>query len=377
MQIEAELGWAIASAVAAAAVAYVVATFVARLARVALVGVIRRDRNIDLRDPEVRRPIRVVRWTVFAALVAVFCLPAIRLAGVDLRVGLSPELLSAWLFGSGLRIAVILIASYVLMRIITMASGQLEEHISRDVGPDLIERAKRARTVSRLVKNAASVLVVALATLMILREVRVDITPILTGAGILGLAVGFGGQALVRDLISGFFLIIENQIRVGDVAVINGTGGLVEEINLRTVVLRDQEGTVHVFPNGAITSLANRTKDFSFYVVDVGVAYRHDPDEVIAVLRAVGEDLVADDRFRPSILEPLEIMGVNSLGDSSVNIRVRIKTLPLKQWEVGRELLRRIKKTFDARGIEIPFPQRTVNVQNSGKAIAAPDTFDG
>ncbi|MCC7043686.1 MAG: mechanosensitive ion channel [Acidobacteria bacterium] len=281
-------------------------------------------------------------------------------------------MLSTWLFGSGVRIAVILIASYVLTRIIATVSRELEEHIGRAVGPDVIERAKRARTLSRLVQSAATVLVVAIATLMILREVRVDITPILTGAGILGLAVGFGGQALVRDLISGFFLILENQIRVGDVAVINGTGGLVEEINLRTVVLRDHEGAVHVFPNGAITALANRSKDFSYYVTDVGVSYRHDPDEVIAVLHDVGRDLMTDERFRVSILEPLEILGVEGLAESQVNIRVRIKTQPLKQWEVGRELLRRIKKTFDARGIEIPFPQRTILVTGSKGAIEAP-----
>jgi small-conductance mechanosensitive channel len=372
MQMNDGVGWAVLSAAAAIAVAYVLAAVAARLARVALVAVIRRDAELDFRDPEVRRPIRVVRWTVFAALVAIFCLPALRLAGVDLRVGVSPEMLSAWFFGSGLRIAIVLITSYVLARVITMVALRLEDRIGNEIGSDQIERLKRARTLSRLVRSALTTVVVSLATLMVLRELRVDITPILTGAGILGLAVGFGGQALVRDLISGFFLIIENQIRVGDVAVINGTGGLVEEINLRTVVLRDQEGTVHVFPNGAITSLANRTKDFSFYVTDVGVSYRHDPDEVIAVLRDVGADLLADDRFAPSILEPLEIMGVNALLDSQVNIRVRIKTLPLKQWEVGRELLRRIKKAFDARGIEIPFPQRTIYVTGPKAALEAP-----
>jgi small conductance mechanosensitive channel len=372
MQTPWGFGWALMSVVAAATLAYVLATLLARLARVALVAVTRRDHPVDFRAPELRRPVRVVRWTVFAALVPIFCLPALRLAGIDLHVGLSPEMLSTWLLGSGVRIAVILIASYVLTRIIAMVSRELEEHIGRAVGPDVLERAKRARTLSRLVQSAATVLVVAMATLMILREVRVDITPILTGAGILGLAVGFGGQALVRDLISGFFLILENQIRVGDVAVINGTGGLVEEINLRTVVLRDHEGAVHVFPNGAITALANRSKDFSYYVTDVGVSYRHDPDEVIAVLRDVGRDLMTDERFRVSILEPLEILGVEGLAESQVNIRVRIKTQPLKQWEVGRELLRRIKKTFDARGIEIPFPQRTILVTGPKGTIEAP-----
>jgi small-conductance mechanosensitive channel len=362
MQIHWGLGWALMSVVAAAALAYVLATLLARLARVALVAVIRRDRPVDLRSPELRRPVRVVRWTVFAALVPLLCLPALRLAGIDLHVGLSPEMLSTWLFGSGVRIAVILIASYVLTRIIATVSRELEEHIGRAVGPDVIERAKRARTLSRLVQSAATVLVVSIAMLMILREVRVDITPILTGAGILGLAVGFGGQALVRDLISGFFLILENQIRVGDVAVINGTGGLVEEINLRTVVLRDHEGAVHVFPNGAITALANRSKDFSYYVADVGVSYRNDLDTVMAALRDVGDGLMADERYRASILEPLDILGVEALRDTQVNIRVRVKTVPLKQWEVGRELLRRVKKAFEERDIEIPSPHQPISL---------------
>lgn len=356
------IGWAVMSAVAATAVAYVIATLVARLARLALVAVLRRDHPVDLRAPELRRPVRVVRWTAFAALIPFFCLPALRLAGIDLHVGVSPERLSAWMFDSGARIVVILIASYVLTRIIATVSRELEQHIGRAVGPDVLERAKRARTLSRLVQSAATVMVVAIAALMILREVRVDITPILTGAGILGLAVGFGGQTLVRDLISGFFLIIENQIRVGDVATINGTGGLVEEINMRTVVLRDQEGAVHVFPNGAITQLANRSKDFSYYVTDVAVSYRNDIDQVVTVLRDVGEGLMADERFRGSILEPLDILGVEALRDTQVIIRVRIKTLPLRQFEVGRELLRRIKQTFDVRDIEIPSPHQPISL---------------
>jgi small-conductance mechanosensitive channel len=350
--------WVVTWGLAALGVAYAMATAGARLAGAAFVKVSRRD--VDWRDPEVRRAIRVVRWTAFAALTAIFCLPALRLAGMDLQVGLSPETLTAWLFGSGLRIAVIAIASYFVLRIISLVSRRLEDEIGREAGPDILERVKRARTLSRLVGSAMTVLVVSIAALMILRELRVDITPILTGAGILGLAVGFGGQALVRDIISGFFLIVENQIRVGDVAVINGTGGLVEEINLRTVVLRDYDGTVHIFPNGSITQLSNRTKDYSYYVADVGVSYRHDTDEVIGVLREVGDDLYADEKFRPHILEPLEIAGVEAFRESHVGIRMRIKTIPLKQWDVGRELLRRIKKAFDEHGIEIPAPRMVV-----------------
>jgi small conductance mechanosensitive channel len=223
-----------------------------------------------------------------------------------------------------------------------------------------MEQLKRARTLSRLVQNGLTTVVAIVAALMILRELRIDIMPILTGAGIVGLAVGFGAQTLVKDLIGGFFLTFENQVRVGDVATINGTGGLVEAINLRTIVLRDLQGTVHVFPNGSIERLSNLTKDFSYYVVDVGVAYKEDTDAVAAVLQEVGADLLADPAYGASILAPLEVLGVDDFGDSQVTIKIRIKTLPLKQWEVGREMRRRIKKAFDAHGIEIPFPHRSL-----------------
>ncbi|MBA2604574.1 MAG: mechanosensitive ion channel family protein [Acidobacteria bacterium] len=211
--------------------------------------------------------------------------------------------------------------------------------------------------------NVVTVSVTAIALLMVLREVQVDIAPVLTGAGIVGLAVGFGAQTLVRDIISGFFLILEDQVRVGDVAAINGTGGLVEAINLRTIVLRDVEGTVHVFPNGAIQTLANRSKDFSYYVIDLGISYRENPDRVAAVLREVGADLQADPVFAPWILMPVEVLGVDAFADSAVIMKMRIRTMPLKQWEVGREFRRRLKMRLDREGIEIPFPQRVVSIR--------------
>jgi moderate conductance mechanosensitive channel len=212
---------------------------------------------------------------------------------------------------------------------------------------------------------------------MILRELRVDIAPVLTGAGIVGLAVGFGAQTLVRDVISGFFLILEDQVRVGDVAAINGTGGLVEQINLRTIVLRDAEGTVHVFPNGSITTLANRSKDYSYYVIDLGVSYREDPDRITEILREIAAEMQADPKFGPFILEPIEVLGVDAFGDWAVTLKARIKTMPLKQWDVGRELRRRIKKTFDARGIEMPFPERIVTVREDPSARVESDARSG
>jgi small-conductance mechanosensitive channel len=343
-----------------AVVAYITAEAAARMVRSVLAAVVEGEDPVSLKSPIVRRPIRIVRATVFLAALAALAPPALDVAGVTTRVGIDSAVLGVWLLGSGIRIAIIAVLAYTVIRIIGAMAGRIEAEIAHEPSPDTAERLKRARTITRLARNALSTIVVAAAFLMALRELNVDITPILTGAGILGLAVGFGAQTLVKDLIAGFFLTLENQIRIGDVAVINGTGGMVEKINLRTIVLRDFEGVVHVFPNGSIERLANRTKDFSYYVIDLGVAYKEDTDRVVEVLHEVGAELRADPKFAPNILEPLEVVGVDDFGESEVVIKLRIKTLPLKQWETGRELRRRIKKAFDARQIEIPFPHRTL-----------------
>ena len=199
---------------------------------------------------------------------------------------------------------------------------------------------------------------------MILRELGLDIAPVLTGAGIVGLAVGFGAQTLVRDIISGFFLILEDQVRVGDAAAINGTAGLVEAINLRTIVLRDVEGTVHVFPTARSTRWPTAARNTRTTSSISRLSYSEDPDRVAAVLREVGEELQRDDRFGPLILEPLEIMGVDAFADWWVQLRLRIKTMPLKQWDVGRELRRRILKRV--RGAR----HRDVRRRRSGRPAA-------
>ena len=358
---------------AAAAIAYVVAEIAGRFARGALVGILQREQAGAVASPIVHRPIRIVRAAVFLAAFAALLLPALDLFGVGPPVGVTSTTLGEWFFGSGLRIVVIAILAYVVVRIIAATSRRLEEELTRQETPDMVERLKRARTLSRLVQNALTATIVVIAALMMLRELRVDITPILTSAGILGLAVGFGAQTLVKDLIAGFFLTFENQVRVGDVATINGTGGLVEAINLRTIVLRDITGTVHVFPNGSIERLSNLTKDFSYYVIDVGVAYNEDPDEIAEVLRQIGRELQADPQFGPNILEPLEVLGVDAFEESQVTLKVRIKTLPLKQWEVGREMRRRIKKTFAAKGIEIPFRHVAVYFGEASKPFQVED----
>lgn len=356
-------GW-VAPAVAMAmalVVAVVVAEIFARLVRIPLVRLLE-STDAEFWSPVVRRPVRVVRIVTFLVTGIALAVPALEVAGQRFHVGTHPQALATWLLGSGLRIALIVLLAYALIRIVATVATRLERDVAREGGPAALERAKRVHTLGNLVKNAVAVVVSGAALMMALRELNVDIMPLLTGAGILGLAVGFGAQTLVKDVISGFFIIFEDQVRVGDVAVINGQAGAVEEITLRTVVLRDVEGTVHVFPNGGITTLANRSKDFAFFLFDVSVAYREDTDRVAAVLRETADGLRDDPAFGPAILEPLEVMGVEMFGDNAVVIRSRLKTLPHRNWEVGRELRRRTKIAFDREGIEIPFPQRVMHV---------------
>jgi small conductance mechanosensitive channel len=201
---------------------------------------------------------------------------------------------------------------------------------------------------------------VVVATTLILSELGIAVAPILGAAGVIGLAVGFGAQSLVKDYFAGFFILLENQMRQGDVVDIAGKAGLVEEITLRYVRLRDYDGNVHFVSNGLITTVTNMSRGYAQSVVDVGVAYREDTDEALAVMRETGAEMRADPVFGPKILDDLEVAGVDRWADSAVILRCRFKVRPLEQWNVRREFLRRLKKAFDARGIEIPFPHLTV-----------------
>lgn len=281
-------------------------------------------------------------------------------------------LATAWALTHGLRIVVVVGIAWFLARMVTVGLDRFEARVIAKAGPAELENAKRTKTLSDMLQNVARLAIFVMAGLTVLQELSVNIMPILTGAGILGLAVGFGAQTLVKDIISGFFLILENQVRVGDVAQINGTGGLVEAINLRTIVLRDQSGAVHIFPCGSVTTLTNLSKDYAFALLDIDVAYKHDTDEVVRVLEETAAELRLSAAFGPLMLEPLEVIGVERFGESSVTIRVRIKTPPLQQFGIAREYRRRLKKAFDAAGIEIPFPQRDITVRH----IQAPASTD-
>ena len=272
---------------------------------------------------------------------------------------------------AALRIFGILVAAFVVIRVGTAAARRFEQQMSRGTGLDVIERTKRAQTLGRILQKALSILVTSMAVLMVLREVDIDITPVLTGAGIAGLAIGFGAQTLVRDVISGFFLIVEDQVRVGDSAVVNGQGGLVEQVNLRTIVLRDESGTVHIFPNGEVKTLANMSKDFAYYVITVALPYEVDIDSAVSAMRDAAATVGNDPDFKPHILEPLDVYGVDAFEQGQLVLKARIKTVPQKQWLVGRELRKRITRVFAERGIHMAAPQVVVR---EGRDVRTPVT---
>jgi moderate conductance mechanosensitive channel len=344
--------------VPALAIAWLAAAIARRLAAAGLRAIL--GETLAASSPLVRGPLRVIGAMTFLLVFAIVVFPIFQASGLRPRVGIDLRTLTKWTFDSGLRVLLIAVIAYALIRVIALLVRRFEHELNLGTTLDALERAKRARTLGTVIRNVTTALVTGVAILMVLEELNVDIKPALAGAGIVGLAVGFGAQTLVRDIISGFFLILEDQVRVGDVAAINGTGGLVEAINLRTIVLRDPEGTVYVFPNGSITSLANRSKEFSYYVVDLPITYDEDVDRVTDVLKKTAADLQQDSRVGPMILEPLEVLGVDAFGDAGVILKMRIKTMPQKQWDVGREFRRQVKKAFDAAGIEIAHTQRVV-----------------
>jgi small conductance mechanosensitive channel len=282
------------------------------------------------------------------------------------------------LFETSLRLLLIGVVVYVGIRALRFGLNKLEIFLlTMREGEDKnrLDADKRVKTLTGLLGTICLTLLWVVAVVMSLDQVGLDITPILASAGIVGLAVGFGAQNLVRDVINGFFMILENQVRVGDVAVVNGTGGLVEAISFRTITLRDLTGTVHIFPNGTITTLSNMTKEWSYYVLDIGVAYKEDTDRVSAVMKEVGKELQNDPEIGPNMIEPIEILGVDQFGDSAVVIKARLKTLPIKQWVVGREYRRRLKKAFDEKGIEIPFPHRTLYMGEASQPFTVKGTL--
>ena len=260
-------------------------------------------------------------------------------------------------FLTSLRIFLIALAAWLALRFSHKLIRTFRAFMSKNKDA---EEIKRIATLGRVFRYIASVLVTLIAGTLILGELGVSVAPILGAAGVVGVAIGFGAQSLVKDYFTGFFLLLENQMRQGDVVEAGGKSGVVEEITLRYVQMRDYQGSVHFVPNGAITTVTNMTRGFAFAVIDAGVAYRENVDEALAVMRQSGDELRADPDFASKILEDLEIAGVNDWADSAVVLRCRFKVVPGEQWGVRREFLRCLKAAFDAAGIEIPFPHLTL-----------------
>lgn len=269
-----------------------------------------------------------------------------------------------WLTSSGIHVMVILLLLFVTLRLAKSFVRRTVLLTVRPRGKDTLMDlmvSKRQTTLIKLFDAVATISFTIIAILMILQAIGLAVAPLLASAGIAGIAIGFGAQSLVKDVLSGAFIIMEQQFSVGDVIRTASVSGAVEEINLRTVVLRDSDGSVHILPNGQITQVTVLTRDWSRLVLDLDVAYDADLDEASSIVKGVLDAYAA--RNPDLVLEAPEVLGVESLAESSVRIRAWMKVLPGKQWAAGRELRARIKTAFDQAGIEIPFPQRTLWVK--------------
>jgi small conductance mechanosensitive channel len=289
--------------------------------------------------------------------------------GVDI-LGLFATEAGRRVIGSAISIGVVLVAALVVWELV---HGAVERYLSAtDADGNAVARSGRARTLLPLVRNAVFLVLLAMVTLIVLSELGVNIAPLLAGAGVVGIAIGFGSQKLVQDIITGAFILFEDTIAVGDVVKLGGDhAGAVEAISIRAIRLRDAQGSVHTIPFSAVSTVVNLTKGFNYAVFDVGVAYREDTDRVAEAITAVGAEMRAEPKWAAAMVEPLEVLGVERFDDSAVVMRARVKTNPSDKWSVAREFNRRLKKRFDELGIDIPFPQTTVWFGDKGVVGAA------
>lgn len=260
---------------------------------------------------------------------------------------------------TALKILLALVLAWIAYRVLIVLIHRLERSVASDDPAAITLHGQRIRTLAGLARSVGIVLIVLLTLFMVLGSLGLNIGPLLATAGVAGLAISFGAQSLVKDIITGLFILFENQFGVGDVIRVGDVSGGVERMTLRVTVLRDIRGTVHVIPNGTIDRVSNLTRSWSRVVFEVGVAYKEDADRVMDVMRDVGRQLWDDPNWRPMLVEEITVPGIESFGDSAVNIRIMAKTVPLKQWDVARELRRRLKHRFDEEEIEIPFPHQT------------------
>jgi moderate conductance mechanosensitive channel len=271
------------------------------------------------------------------------------------------QILINWFLSHGIRIVLILIVAWVVSRI---GRKFIKRIVIKGVKNGTKEAAeKRQKTLVRIFSGVLKVSIWLVATMMIVSELGINIGPILAGAGILGVAVGFGAQYVIRDFLAGLFIIIENQYRIGDVVCLDSTCGSVEDIDLRKTILRDLDGVVHHIPNGEVKKSSNLSKQFARINLDIGISYKENLEKVIEVINKVGNDLAEDPAWKDSITKPPQFLRINDFGDSAVIIKILGETKPLKQWEVAGELRKRIKIAFDKENIEIPFKQVSLWLQ--------------
>lgn len=272
--------------------------------------------------------------------------------------------LNRWLITDFISILILILLLIVTLRVSTALINRLKgvllkRMVYREEEPDM-EAEKRLNTLMGVLRKIISVVVWTIFIMIFLEKININIIPILSAAGIVGLAVGFGAQELVRDFISGFFILLEDGIRAGDVVTLNGTTGTVEKMELRTITLRDSMGVVHIFQNGKVNTISNMTKGWSAVRFDIGVAYKENLAKVMEVMQQVGDEMYAEDEYKTNMLASVEVSGLNNFGDSALEIRARIRTRPGKQWGIGREYRKRLKEAFDKHNIEIPFPHQTI-----------------
>jgi small-conductance mechanosensitive channel len=280
------------------------------------------------------------------------------------------ETLKNWTLTTGIKIIFVVILTLILIKVIKVTSNRLSSVLQKKKADE--ESEKRAKTLTSVIQNFLIILVLIVSAITVIGQLGIEIAPLLATAGIAGIAIGFAGQSLFKDIINGFFLLLWDQIRVNDYVQISEKRGMVEMINLKMTMLRDFNGNVHYIPNGTIDIVTNMTKDYSRYLFEIGVAYREDVDEVIEVIKEIDRGLREDPGFKEDILEPIEIFGLDKFADSALIIKARTTTKPLKQWRIAREFNRRLKKKFDEMGIEIPFPHRTLYIGQDKKGQAVP-----
>ncbi len=275
------------------------------------------------------------------------------------------EQIIPWLFTHGIRIGVVIVLAWILSRLLQrVVAKTIRASVRADRFPSPEAEKQREDTLIRIFNRALNILIVVIATMMVLNEAGIQVAPLIAGAGIAGLAVGFGGQYLIKDIITGLFLMLENQYRIGDVVSIEGFRGTVEDITLRKTTLRDADGTVHHIPHGSIGKVSNMSKDFGRVNMDIGFSYKTDTNRLITTINRVGKELSADPVFGGSIITPPQFVRISEFAESAMMVKIVGETKPLKQWEVAGELRKRLKEAFEEEEIEISLPQIVIHHAN-------------